>query len=326
MTGLSWFDTHRRRLLSSMWLLMTTALIIIYFVGLFLFSVAFLVDWIRSYKRIRRYLKYGIYAGLVILGLDLLLVVITAPEWTGALLLGLSLEAIMFTRAVGVTMLGMHHCASMGHPSFPLLLRSPMPEDNTQETNPNQGTNADQETAQPALPEDAPPLTAAEPALSPVQVDWRKLLAGSLGVAAAGVLYTVGLFLLTKPHLSETAERAFGVTPYDTDSSVTIQVIVFSLAAAVAEEVIFRLGIQSFLARHLRLQGGRYWLAIVFSATLWTAGHAGSLTPDWVKLAQVFPVGLMLGWLFRKYGAESSILAHGLFNVILLFLATRLIE
>lgn len=299
---------------------MTIALVIIFFLGLFLFSVAFLVDWIRSYKRIRRYRKCGIFVGLVILGLDLLLLVITPLEWTWVLLLGLLLEALMFTRAVGVTMLGIHYCASMGHPSFPLLLRSLIPEGNTQ------GISPDPAAAQPPLPEDATPLTAAEPAPSPVQVDWRKCLAGSLGVAAAGVLYTVGLFLLSNPHLSESAERAFGVTPFDTDSSVTIEVIVFALAAAVAEEVIFRLGIQSFLAKHLRLQGGRYWLAIVVSAALWTAGHAGSLTPEWVKLAQVFPVGLMFGWLFRKYGAESSILAHGLFNVILVFPAARLID
>lgn len=321
--------------------MITTGLAVAYSLGLLLFSVAFLIDWIRSFKRIRRYLKYGIYAGLVILGLDLLAVVIMPSEWTGALLLSLLiLEAVTVTRAVGFTMLGLHYCASIGHPSLPLLLKrggepdtpdvalSPVPQGDIGGLSPDRGAGQAVGNApiQALLPEDVPPLTAAQPAASPVQVDWRKYLASSLGVALGGVVYSVGLFILTKPHLSGTLDRAFGMTPSDTDSSVTIQAIVLVLTFAVAEEVVFRLGIQSFLARFLRLQGGRYWLAIVVSATLWTVGHSGSLTPEWVKLAQIFPVGLMLGWLFRKYGAESSILAHGLFNVILVFLAARLID
>ena len=87
---------------------------------------------------------------------------------------------------------------------------------------------------------------------------------------------------------------------------------------AIGEEIIFRLGIQSFLVKYLKLEGQSYWIAILITSALWTIGHAGTLQPEWVKLAQIFPVGLMLGWLFRKYGAESTILAHGLFNILML--------
>ena len=42
---------------------------------------------------------------------------------------------------------------------------------------------------------------------------------------------------------------------------------------------------------------------------------AGTLEPDWIKLAQVFPAELALGWLARKHGIEACILAHVVFNI-----------
>jgi membrane protease YdiL (CAAX protease family) len=55
---------------------------------------------------------------------------------------------------------------------------------------------------------------------------------------------------------------------------------------------------------------------IELTTVVWTLGHLGSLDPDWVKLAQIFPTGLALGWLYRRQGAESAIAAHALFNVL----------
>ena len=80
-------------------------------------------------------------------------------------------------------------------------------------------------------------------------------------------------------------------------------------------------GIQSFLAHYLKWQGNRYWAAIALTSLLWTLGHAGMLDPGWVKLAQIFPVGLMLGWLFRRHGVEACMLTHGLFNVTMIGLS-----
>jgi membrane protease YdiL (CAAX protease family) len=98
------------------------------------------------------------------------------------------------------------------------------------------------------------------------------------------------------------------------------------LEFAFAEEIVFRLGIQNYLARLFRLQGNRYWIAIVLTGLFWSLAHASILDPEWVKIAQVFPLGLALGYVFKQYGTEACILVHGVFNVIMMFLAPFLIS
>lgn len=91
------------------------------------------------------------------------------------------------------------------------------------------------------------------------------------------------------------------------------------------EELTFRLGIQNWLAARFGWTGDRYWLAIALSSALWSAGHIGILEPDWVKLAQIFPAGLAFGWLFLRYGFESSVTAHAVLNLIMPWLTPRLL-
>lgn len=237
-------------------------------------------------------------------------------------------------------MLGMHYCTTLGHPSFPLFIRwfgiPGLKEVETTEVAPDSAP-ADMGTAglvaeslpdepEVALLEAAPPVPATT-RLRPVllQVSRTRYLALILAVALVGTLYSIGLFLLVKPQMSETMQRALGFNASVSEKTFTLPGILVVLAFAFGEEIFFRLGIQNFLAARLHLQDGRYWVAIVLTSLLWTAGHVGTLDPEWVKLAQVFPVGLMLGWLFKKYGVESTILAHGLFNVLLLIPASYLI-
>ena len=92
------------------------------------------------------------------------------------------------------------------------------------------------------------------------------------------------------------------------------------LEFAFSEEIVFRLGVQNYLAKHFNLRGRRYWIAIFLSALYWSLAHANILDPEWVKIAEVFPLGLALGFLFRKYGTETCILVHGLINLVMMFL------
>ena len=92
--------------------------------------------------------------------------------------------------------------------------------------------------------------------------------------------------------------------------------LVVILESAFVEELLFRLGIQNYLGAKLIKKRYGYAIAIVVTAALWTMAHAGSLTPAWVKLAQIFPLGLALGWLYRRQGTESAIMAHALFNLV----------
>lgn len=155
-----------------------------------------------------------------------------------------------------------------------------------------------------------------------LDINWKDYFLTTLGVSLIGIVYTAVLFLLTSPELPEIWQKE-GVPPLaGSEHGITIQVILLVLDIAIAEEIVFRLGIQSYLVKYLKLEGQRYWIAILITSVLWTLAHAGNLDPAWVKMAQIFPMGLMLGWLFRKYGVESTVLAHGLFNVVIGFLAS----
>ena len=60
--------------------------------------------------------------------------------------------------------------------------------------------------------------------------------------------------------------------------------------------------------------------AVALASILWSLGHANTLNPEWVKFAQVFPLGIAFGFLFKRFGIESAMAAHGFFNVIMMIL------
>jgi len=139
--------------------------------------------------------------------------------------------------------------------------------------------------------------------------------------------YSVVLFKLTTPHisaflkqLSETQSARLGA-----GSRPSLLTALVVLEFAFSEEIVFRLGIQNYLAKQFKLEGSRYWIAILLTTLFWSLAHANTLDPEWVKIAQVFPLGLALGYLFRKYGVEMCILVHGVFNLIMIFLTQYLI-
>ncbi|MCY4060588.1 MAG: CPBP family intramembrane metalloprotease [Gammaproteobacteria bacterium] len=132
-------------------------------------------------------------------------------------------------------------------------------------------------------------------------------------LAAAWSVYTMLLFEATNPELTDLAKRQFGETPGQA-WDVVVAMIAVSVVA-LAEELVYRLGIQNFLARVLGWWDRRYWLVILLSATLWSIGHVGVLDPIWVKLVQIFPAGVALGWLARKHGIEACVLGHVVFNL-----------
>lgn len=89
-------------------------------------------------------------------------------------------------------------------------------------------------------------------------------------------------------------------------------VLLYVSHGAIAEEILFRFFIQHLLTLWCR----RPALAIIFTSLLWTTGHAGVTEPNWVKMVQVFPIGVVLGWIVRRWGIEHSILAHLFLNVL----------
>ncbi|MEW9124665.1 MAG: CPBP family intramembrane glutamic endopeptidase [Thermotaleaceae bacterium] len=93
-------------------------------------------------------------------------------------------------------------------------------------------------------------------------------------------------------------------------------VILSAIEYAFHEEIIFRLGIQSFIIKIFNLEEKKHWIALLFTAFLWSIAHANTLTVEWVKFVHVFPLGIALGILYRKFGLECAILTHALVNLL----------
>lgn len=311
---------------------MTVALGCIYGLTMLFFAIAFLVEWIKSRNEIKKYLTYGAWFGFTVIGLDLFIAAITPSVWSSSLLVALIAEPIALLRIIGFTMLGMYYAAGLGYPSFPILLKKfkiPSAEEGLNLVTQIENNEISQENQDSSLSstQDDNAVVKPPPAVDLlISINWKEYFIKVLGVSAISIVYSIVLFLLTKPHMSELVQQKFGSSTENLGGAVTIQGILLFLEVAIAEEIVFRLGIQNFLAKHLNLQNNNYWIAIVITSVLWTLGHAGVLEPEWVKFAQIFPVGLLLGWLYKKLGAESTILAHGIFNFILAFMAVNLIK
>lgn len=146
-----------------------------------------------------------------------------------------------------------------------------------------------------------------------------------LVAATAGtlfVVYTVLLFKATNPHYSEVLRTIRDTVSPETQANFRNGIFgyVFLIEAAFVEEIMFRFCLQNYFAARWRLDKHKYWIAIVITTILWTLLHAGQIEPDWVKFAQIAPIGIVLGLLFERYGVVTCILAHSIFNVGVLLL------
>ncbi len=56
--------------------------------------------------------------------------------------------------------------------------------------------------------------------------------------------------------------------------------------------------------------------AILGTAALWALGHAAMTDPPWVKMAQIFCVGCILGARFRSIGLSGCIVVHMAMNLM----------
>jgi len=314
-----------------------------------IFGLIFFIDCIRYRREINDFVKYGVLCGAALLVLDTSILLLVSARAMPSVSRIIAVDLLAFIRIVLFTCMGMYCAMQLGLPSLPVLRRlfgdAPAraggePESGAFEepVAPSAETPAavEPEPYGEPVPAWEPERTdelieepTQEPVVTEAPLPSTGRVLGLVAVIVAGaVLYSVVLFLLTSPqpsaflrHLSERqATHPGGVQGPSLLAAVTV------LEFAFAEELIFRLGIQTYLARQLRLVDGRYWIAIVLSSLFWSLAHANILEPGWVKIAQVFPPGLALGWLVRRAGAEACILVHGSFNPIMMCLAPYLIR
>ncbi len=318
---------------------MTQFVALVYGLCMFVLLIAFLVDWIQRRRSIWEYARYGLAAGCALLLMEAAVFISVPRPWTPeGLITAVFADVLSFLRLVGYTMLGMCYAAALGLPSLPIVARrtpgpssglgpGPGPEEASApgmaDGAGTPGSGFEAERAFRAPGDLRRGLSSASD--STRAICWARWWAFVLLVGGGGVAYSAVLFAAAKPNLSDVLRDFLRLRDEPAKIAFTFPALVAMLEFALAEELIFRLGIQGFLAHYLKLGGRRYWIAVVLTSALWTAGHVGVLEPAWVKPAQIFPLGIALGFLMQRFGAESCIVAHGFFNVVLLGLSPYLL-
>lgn len=100
----------------------------------------------------------------------------------------------------------------------------------------------------------------------------------------------------------------------------------FVVIAAISEEIIFRLCLQNWICVLLKDKAYSKWFAIIVATVLWMIAHVGMLEPEWVKMLQVFVIGLVLGLMSFRFGIQYAILLHILFNLAMVPIGQRIIS
>ncbi len=290
---------------------------VVYSVAVICFVALFLVDAIRRRRELGGFSRASLLLALVLVGLDLVVVLGLLPGVRKTLglplILGMDLGVLLKLTLMGA--LGMYYCSVLG---FPRLL-------------PRAASDA---APAPGTPEDAPDEpgvgeeAVAEAAAEVDEASVARAVLMALLVAAGATAWSWVLFRITRPQLSamlrQLAESRLAHRGLSTE--VSLPTILMLVQIACAEEVVFRLGIQNYLAVHFGLRRRLYGVAVVLTAVLWAMGHAEVLDPWWVKLVQIFPIGVALGLLARRFGAASCMVAHGAFNVAAFWLFTDALQ
>ncbi|GJQ61410.1 MAG: hypothetical protein SCALA702_04630 [Melioribacteraceae bacterium] len=140
------------------------------------------------------------------------------------------------------------------------------------------------------------------------------------------VVYSFLLFKITGPELSSIL-KDLEVTAENMSfsSQFTIPLLCSLIGISLLEEIVFRLAMQNTLAFFLKSKQ-KYLIAVLITSAVWTMGHLLSLEPVWVKALQVFPIGIILGYLYKKYGFESTFIVHLIMNLVMVYLSPELVR
>ncbi|MDE0128237.1 MAG: CPBP family intramembrane metalloprotease [Gammaproteobacteria bacterium] len=266
----------------------------IYLVLGFALAITLLVFWARNREDLRYYTRFGLYAACAFCAFSVVALAVAhfeqgLPMGFLVLTIGLVVDFFKITLVVAVGA----YCARLsGYVAFPLI-------------RPRLGLELDE--ANDAVPHPGHAGTA----------DLRTKAIWVAVLVLAWLGYSKLLFWLFSPEMAQPLQEVLNTLDMSQSMELTAASALAVSAMAISEELIFRLGIQNLLVRLFNWQGRQYWIAVLLTTLLWTIGHTGVLEPDWVKLLQIFPAGLALGWMFRKHGIECCIAAHLLFNLIM---------
>lgn len=114
------------------------------------------------------------------------------------------------------------------------------------------------------------------------------------------------------------------------DNPTILEVFLRCLSAGITEEIAFRFGLMTFLVWVIRLGLKRaatdatsLWVGNLLAALLFAAAHLPGLPADAWNPAVLVPIvtantaaGMVMGWLFMRYGLVSAICAHFVADVV----------
>lgn len=259
----------------------------VYVTGLVCLTLALVVMWLRNFAETQQFKRAGITLVLVLFVLDVVALSAVGLETIQKPLWLLALTS-------GISSVRIYACVAVGG-LLALRLKNSYPS----------GSFAQ-----------AP--IVREPMYG-ISAPSKEAIRYAILATAFMVAYSVILFRLSGPTIGE------GIPNDGPLSQITPVSILILSSAAISEEIIFRLGIQTWLAYLWRsFRFGSYGSILVTTA-LWCAGHIGMLDPDWVKLVQIFVFGLTLGYLNRRFGVIPCIVTHVVFNIVMSMLGPSLV-
>lgn len=134
--------------------------------------------------------------------------------------------------------------------------------------------------------------------------------------------YSLGFWWLGYVTLFYTITSSFGIwQPLYVDYSDMLTSVApflyplaIALIPALGEEFLFRLFAISFFRRHLKV----LWLAVLIPALIWAFGHSSyPIYPTYIRAVELSLVGIVLGIAYLRYGIETVIIAHYVYNAVI---------
>jgi hypothetical protein len=149
------------------------------------------------------------------------------------------------------------------------------------------------------------------------------LPAFSLGIGGA-LIFVAAYYFIARPRLDD--ETVLNMESLRMDLGLSGRI----LYGGIAEEVLTRWGLLSFIAwagmtLSGRIDGNIVWSAIIISGILFGLGHLPSYlgagckkTPGFIGFMILFNLyaSLIFGWLFWQYGLVAAMIAHMLFHIV----------
>ncbi len=94
--------------------------------------------------------------------------------------------------------------------------------------------------------------------------------------------------------------------------------IVIGINAGFIEELFYRIGYLGIFVYLLRRSKYNWEIAIILSTIFWLDSHFHDIGDyNYIRIIELLPIGLTLGYVLKKYGFESSVLMHVITNLII---------